>query len=84
MNARRGSNPLPDWFELHLSGWICNHPDHGPDDVVEELGHSPNLAPGYALEHLDEHHRGWRIRCVRCGRPQWNLVESTRCFDCRD
>lgn len=76
------SPAFPPWLGFHATGWMCAHP-HGPDDVDEELGHPEHLIHSYAIAHLDECHPGWRRRCTRCGRPQWNAEGRPTCFECR-
>lgn len=78
----RGAGMFPSWFTTHASGWICSHP-HGPEDVIEELALPMNLIDSYAVEHLNEHHPGWKLPCSRCGRPQWNTEGRSTCFACR-
>lgn len=78
----RGSRPWPAWMRITRTGWECAHPHHPevPDSVE---GLSERMVVGSALAHLDRWHPGWKIRCRRCGRRQWNDQESSYCYECR-
>ncbi|MBB4931414.1 hypothetical protein F4561_002234 [Lipingzhangella halophila] len=79
----RGTGVTPAWFTFDEHGWSCRHPHPDPRTpcAVNRM-YSP-LAVRSALDHLDEHHPGWKVTCRRCRRPQWNAEGSRYCFDCR-
>lgn len=77
----RGGTPTPAWFEFHTTGWSCDYP-HPDPSVLCGIANTTN-ATASGLDHLNDHHPGWKLPCTRCGVPQWNELGSLRCYRCR-
>lgn len=79
----RGHRPTPDWFEFEeeRGRWRCSYPHPDPTVLMGALYVADAVSHG--LEHLNEHHPGWKLPCARCGKPQWNTEGRPTCFDCR-
>ena len=77
----RGNAPTPAWFTFGANGWSCDYP-HPDPRVLCGISNTP-WAASQGLDHLNDHHAGWKLPCTRCGVPQWNESGSLACFRCR-
>lgn len=79
----RGRQITPAWFAFRQdgTGWHCDHPHPSPDVPTSATG-LPN-GTSHGVDHLNEHHPGWKLPCSRCGTPQWNAEGRPTCFQCR-